>query len=401
MILRRARATLKALVKGPTPSTSRWLAHPYVHFKARSLLSAKLSTEVVSSAEEYLSSVDTTRSSAGFAGVADAVASMVVAQSLSIYDALDAFLAARSAALHRACQLLLNSTGGDAAALLASFARICDLLVESVCASWALFCGDDGGTAPLLHTLLASCFSQQEGLGRAMAEQIGEEHWTESLLSWIRTQTAAVRAASTVALQARPPACAAPPHADAAPAPSRASARVATAPRHPAPFALSLSPPLLYPLASPAFPVDPHPRPLVCLPPSFVLRRQHPRAARAQGVSSGRVLAEVEGGLQRIAAPESRPWAALAGAAGPAALVLAAPIRTRARQVCRPRLAAPAPPLRPPVNCLSESNRMGGPAPRLRQMRAHSQSGSSCAARCLAGLRAMPAPRPTHTCLLH
>jgi hypothetical protein len=133
---------------------------------------------------------------------------MVVAQSLSIYDALDAFLAARSAALHRACQLLLSSTGGgDAAALLGCFSRICDLLVESVCASWALFCGGEGGAAPLLHTLLASCFSQQEGLGRAMAEHIGEEHWTESLLSWIRTQTAAVRAASTVALQARAHQC--------------------------------------------------------------------------------------------------------------------------------------------------------------------------------------------------
>ncbi len=207
---------MRTLVKVPTPSTSHWLAHPYVQFKARSLLSAKISTEVVSSAEEYLSSVDTTRSSAGFAGMADATASMVVAQSLSIYDALDAFLAARSAAMHRACQLLLSSAGGgDAGALLGCLSRICDLLVESVSASWALFCGDEGGAAPLLHALLASCFSQQEGLGRAMAEQIGEEHWTESLLSWLRTQTAAVRAASTVALQAHP-SPADPPHAASA-----------------------------------------------------------------------------------------------------------------------------------------------------------------------------------------
>ena len=207
MILRRARSTLKSLVKEPTKSTARWLSNPYVRFKACSLLSSKLSESVTASAEEYLSSADASRqSSTGFAGIADAVASMVVAQSLSIYDALDAFLAARSAALHRACQLLLSSSsqtsGGDAASLLACMTRLCDLLVESVCASWALFCGDEGGPGPLLHTLLRSCLPQHDGLGRAM-EEVGTEHWKEALESWMRTQTAAVRAASAVALQAR------------------------------------------------------------------------------------------------------------------------------------------------------------------------------------------------------
>jgi hypothetical protein len=207
MILRRARSTLKSLVKGPTKSTARWLANPYVRFKARSLLSSKLSESVTTSAEKFLSCVDANRPpSTGFAGIADAVASMVVAQSLSIYDALDAFLAARSAALHNACQLLLASSsqasGSDASSLLACMARLCDLLVESVGASWALFCGDENGTGPLLHTLLRSCLSQHDGLGRAM-EEVGEEHWNEALQSWMRTQTAAVRAASAVALQAR------------------------------------------------------------------------------------------------------------------------------------------------------------------------------------------------------
>ena len=206
MHLRRARSTLKYLVKAPTQSTSKWLANPYVRFKARSLLSSKLSEAVTTSAEEYLSSIEA-RSSAGFAGIADAVASMVVAQSLSIYDALDSFLAARSAALHRACQLLLSSSSSSPAAtaapLLASMTRLCDLLVESVCASRALFCGDEAPAAagPLLHTLLRSCLPQHDGLGRAL-EEVGTDHWTEALESWLSTQTAAVRAAAAVALQA-------------------------------------------------------------------------------------------------------------------------------------------------------------------------------------------------------
>jgi hypothetical protein len=139
------------------PVLKEWLGVPYVGLRARVLLSDELSDQVVAAAQASLKGEHA--SEAGVSGaLADSMAAAMLVKGLSLRDALDAFLEARSSCVRGICEQLGRSgssvghpEGQDAATQvhLDLMRRACSVVALSAVAALDLFSrtpdGGEGG----------------------------------------------------------------------------------------------------------------------------------------------------------------------------------------------------------------------------------------------------------------
>ena len=222
-----ARKRYEALQQSSSPATREWLAVPFVRLRARTLMDEAQAVSIVNATRCMLGTqvAHAPRADSGHAEasalVADAVGASVLVQGLSLRDALETFLEARSAAIRDICQKIssaapeVGSPGsaddGDECveAMEALLRQACLAVVETVCQALELFCsvkpcreGDvtapSSARPPLLVTLLSGLSGMP--IRRDMQTAVEESECSTAVRGWLLAMSAAVNAATAAAL---------------------------------------------------------------------------------------------------------------------------------------------------------------------------------------------------------
>jgi hypothetical protein len=225
-----ARQRYEALHRSSSPAVAEWLSVPFVRLRARALMSESQVQTIVDATHRALRA-DTSRTAIKANGapddatseLADAMGASVLVQGLSLHDALDTFLEARSAAVRAICHNISAAepeTTAEAAAdereeslegLEALLRQVCLAVVGSACQALLLLCPVNvpnsdvsTGTAsqqqrlPLLVTLLTELSGVP--IRRDMQTPVDESECCASVRAWLQAMCAAVNAATTAAL---------------------------------------------------------------------------------------------------------------------------------------------------------------------------------------------------------
>lgn len=227
-----ARERYEALQRNSTPAAKEWLCVPFVRLRARTLMDQSQVRTVVEATQLALRGSNTVAGEPANTAnssrqVADAIAASVLVQGLSLRDALDTFLDARSAAVRAVCQSIscagtlddsaCGRAGEDGSiesveALEALMCQVCLAVAGSVCQALELFSSvvteaksaiglgadESARQPPLIVSLL-------KGLSGVPTRQdmltgVEEKECCAAVRSWLHAMSAAVNAAATAAL---------------------------------------------------------------------------------------------------------------------------------------------------------------------------------------------------------
>jgi hypothetical protein len=227
---RRRTGRYRELQKSADPELKKWLAVPFVGLSVRALQSADIFKSVVRAAEIALQGEHPGEKASTSITLADSMATVILLKGLSMRDALDTFLEARSSCVRVLCDELGRSKTVASAAGRALSAgaqaseehtaqqdaasesrldlmrRACSTVVISAAAALQLFC--NSGTASAQDATKEAVLVAQlrelmvEHLRGDSIKALPENHCTEASRDWVQAMAAKVRVSAGTALHA-------------------------------------------------------------------------------------------------------------------------------------------------------------------------------------------------------
>ena len=223
-----ARERYEALQRSSSSATREWLAVPFVRMRTRTLMDQSQVRAIVEACRRMLGGQtgasarpDGSTHENSSAYVADAVGASILVQGLSLRDALETFLEARSEGVRSTCQDIsaaapevsasLREDGlENVEALEALLRQVCLAIADTVCQALHLFCAapaheartaekaDGAARAPRLVKLLNGLAGLP--IRRDMQIALEESECSAAVGAWLQAMSAAVQAATAAAL---------------------------------------------------------------------------------------------------------------------------------------------------------------------------------------------------------